>query len=85
MSNVKNVYLTRFKVIVYHRWLDFIEVPKSTRGLDNDRPRLFLWNDFVLLQVKIKVVTLLVLQYCTKPEGKTNRKEIKILCRKIIS
>lgn len=53
-------HLTWFEVIVNHRWFDFIEILEGADRLRDDGPRLLLWNGFVLLQVKVKVVSLAV-------------------------
>lgn len=53
-------HLTWFEVVVNHRWFDFIEILEGADRLRDDGPRLLLWNGFVLLQVKVKVVSLAV-------------------------
>lgn len=46
---------------MYHRRLDLIEIAEGAGRLHDDRARLLLWNDFVLLQVEVQIIALLVL------------------------
>lgn len=56
----KSIVLTWLEVVMDDRWLDFVQVLKSADRLDNDRPSFLLGNQFILLQVEVKVVALAV-------------------------
>lgn len=60
VPETKSIVLTWLEVVMDDRWLDFVQVFKSADRLNNDRPCFLLRNQFILLQVEVKVVALTV-------------------------
>ena len=63
---------TRLEIVVDNRRLDLVEVFESGDSLNDDRPRFFLRQKLVLLQIEVEVVTLTVTKHCTKPVRHTH-------------
>lgn len=60
---------------MYDGRLAFVKVFESAYDLDNDRARLALRNNSVLLEVKVEVVARTILHHCAEPTSTKNRHE----------